>query len=227
MMRQVSKMIGIKRNIEYYLDAFKKLDEGRSSWNWAAFFFQGMWMFYRKMYLYGIFSLLIDCSVFFLITSSHSVSAVFGLSTVFNFAYKCLYGYFGNRIYYSVVKERIADGYHFMDQYKSTSKSLAILFVFLPSVYFYYLADILANEEYFRTKSRGDNSVNEENILKYLAQDKQNHVQGKIAIVASVVLYFASSSFMVDFFEHKFSGCIHTINDRLPIKLNDHISILD
>lgn len=220
-------MVIVSRNIAYYLDAFKKLDEGRDSWNWAAFFFQGMWMFYRKMYLYGLFSLLIDCAVFLAITSSHSISAVFGLSFVFRFAYKCLYGYFGNRIYYSVVKERIAGGYHLMDQYKSTSKSLAILFIFLPSIYFYYLADVLANEEFFRNKSRGDNSVNEENILKYLAQDKQNHVQGKIAIIASVVLYFISSSVIVDFLGHKFHGYIPTINDQLPIGVKDHISILD
>ena len=223
-------MVIVSRNSKYYLDAFEKLDEGRASWNWAAFFFQGMWMFYRKMYLYGLFSLALDFATFFIITSSSSIGTAFGLSFVCNIAYKCLYGYFGNRIYYSVVKERIAGGYHLMDQYKSTSKSLAILFIFLPAVYFYYLADVLANEKYFRTKSRGDNSVNEDNILKYLTQDKQNHIEGKIAIAVSVILYFVSSSFMVDLFGQKFrkyNSYIRTINERGAIGLDEHISILD
>lgn len=220
-------MIGISRNIEYYLNAFKKLDEDRDSWNWAAFFFQGMWMFYRKMYLYGFLSLMIDFTVFFSIMSSRTVVSTFGLSFVCNLAYKCLYGYFGNRLYYSVVKERIAGGYHLMDQYKSTSKSLAILFIFVPSIYFYYLADVLANEQYFRSKSRKDTSVNEENILRYLAQDKQNHIQGKIAIAASVILYFMSSNYMVRFFEYKFKNQIAAVNERLSGEFNDHISILD
>lgn len=217
-------MVIVSRNSKYYLDAFRKLDEGRASWNWAAFFFQGMWMFYRKMYLYGLLSLALDFATFFVITSSSSISAVFGLSFVCNIAYKCLYGYFGNIIYYSVVKERIADGYHLMNQYKSTSKSLAILFIFLPSVYFYYLADVLANEKYFRTKFHRDNSVNEENILKYLAQDKQNHTEGKIAIAVSVVLYFMSSSVIVSFFESK---CRSYIQSQFQMNVSDHISILD
>lgn len=216
-------MVIVSRNSKYYLDAFKKLDEGRISWNWAAFFLQGMWMFYRKMYLYGLFSLILDFATFFVIMSSPSIRTAFGLSFICNIAYKCLYGYFGNRIYYSVVKERIADGYHLMDEYKSTSKSLAILFIFLPSVYLYYLADVLANEKYFRSVSRGDNSVNEKNILKYLAQDRQNHIQGKIAIAVSIVLYFISSSFMVGLFESK----LRYIKNQSPITVGDHISILD
>ena len=213
-----------RRNSKYYLDSFKKLDKGQTSWNWAAFFFQGMWMFYRKMYLYGLFSLAFDFVTFFIVVSSPSIGTTLGLGFICNIAYKCLYGYFGNRIYYSVVKERIADGYHLMDQYKSTSKSLAILFIFLPAIYFYYFADILANEKYFRSTPRGDNSVNEVNILKYLEQDKQNHVQGKIAIVISIVLYFMSSSFMVSFFESK---CRSYTHNRLSTKTSDHISILD
>lgn len=217
-------MVIVSRNSKYYLDAFKKLDEGHVSWNWAAFFFQGMWMFYRKMYLYGFLSLALDFAVFVMILSSPSIGTAFGLSFVFNIAYKCLYGYFGNIIYYSIVKERIDDGYHLMDQYKSTSKSLAILFIFLPAVYFYYLADVLANEKYFRTKSRGDNSVNEENILKYLAQDEQNHIEGKIAIAVSIVLYFMSSSVIVGFFESKCLGYIH---NQFQMNVSDHISILD
>ena len=66
--------------------------------------------------------------------------------------------------------------------------------------------------------------MNEENILKYLMQDGQNHIQGKIAIAVSVVLYFMSSSVIVSFFESKYRSYIH---NQFPITVNDHISILD
>ena len=114
-----------------------------------------------------------------------------------------------------------------MDQYKSTSKSLTILSIFVPSIYFYYLADVLANEKYFSSRPRRDTSVNKENILRYLAQDKQNHVQGKIAIIVSVILYFMSSHYMVSFFEYKFKNRISAVNKQFSMELNEHISVLD
>ncbi len=221
------EMFVISRNSAYYLNVFKKLDEGHDCWNWAAFCFQGMWMFYRKMYLYGLFSVVIDFTVFFSVMSTLSLSSAVGLSFVFRLAYKCLYGYFGNRIYYSVVKERIADGYHLMNQYKSTSKSLAILFLFLPSIYFYYLADILANDAFFKNRSRKNIIVNEENIVKYLSQDKTNHIPGKIAIIASVILYLMSYSFVFNIYEQRFKVHTHKIDTKITSSSNDHIEFLE
>jgi Protein of unknown function (DUF2628) len=47
------KAIG-KRNQEYYLYRFEEFDKAgpglRTNWNWAAFFFGGIWALYRKMY---------------------------------------------------------------------------------------------------------------------------------------------------------------------------------
>ena len=225
-------MVVISRNVAYYLNAFKKLDEDRDSWNWAAFCFQGMWMFYRKMYLYGLCSLIIDFAIFLSVTSSSSISSVFGFNFLCNIIYKGLFGYFGNRLYYSVVKDRIFAGYHLMDQYKSTSKSLAILFFFIPAIYFYYFADVLANDAFFKNKSRENTSINEQNIVKYLSQDKTNHIQGKFAIVLSTICYFLSSPFMVSIFESRFKGYIfntldiNTIENQISIiGNNDHIKI--
>lgn len=51
----------VKSNTRYYLSIFKKdkLGEWFPSWNWAGFFasFMGLefaWLFYRRMYFYGI-----------------------------------------------------------------------------------------------------------------------------------------------------------------------------
>jgi len=49
-------------NLPYYaprFDQFKLLGGNFSvSWNWAAFVFPQMWLFFRKMYLFGVISLL-------------------------------------------------------------------------------------------------------------------------------------------------------------------------
>lgn len=44
----------------YYLNAIKRLEKsGEHTWNWAAFFFGGAWMAYRKMYLYAFLYVLV------------------------------------------------------------------------------------------------------------------------------------------------------------------------
>ena len=41
----------IDETTKYYLNAFEKLEqEGKHTWNWAAFFFNVAWLGYRKMY---------------------------------------------------------------------------------------------------------------------------------------------------------------------------------
>jgi len=49
-------------NLPYYaprFDQFKLLGGNFSvSWNWAAFFFPQLWLFFRKMYLFGVIALL-------------------------------------------------------------------------------------------------------------------------------------------------------------------------
>lgn len=42
----------IRKNIDSYLEKFRKMNANKTSvsWNWCAFLFQGAWMLYRKLY---------------------------------------------------------------------------------------------------------------------------------------------------------------------------------
>lgn len=53
----VVTMIGPKQ--EYYIPKFQQMksQNGKTSWNWAAFFFAPYWFMYRKMYGYGFAAL--------------------------------------------------------------------------------------------------------------------------------------------------------------------------
>ncbi|WP_250673890.1 DUF2628 domain-containing protein [Paraclostridium ghonii] len=46
----------IQKNTEYYIPKFKEMQEFEksTSWNWASFFLTSNWLFYRKMYGYGV-----------------------------------------------------------------------------------------------------------------------------------------------------------------------------
>jgi len=64
----------VKRNTKFYLSIFKnnKIGEWFPSWNWACFFtsFIGLefaWLFYRRMYFYGILIGLVGVTAFELI----------------------------------------------------------------------------------------------------------------------------------------------------------------
>lgn len=104
----------------YYVEAFKSKE---GSWNWAAFFFQSFWMIYRKIYFKGILFLFLDMFLFYVAYSND-----WGFfSSLCLLAYKVFYGKFGNSLYAETVIERIYEGYHLMDEYKSTSLSLGCL----------------------------------------------------------------------------------------------------
>ncbi|GHT91703.1 hypothetical protein FACS1894122_04510 [Alphaproteobacteria bacterium] len=69
---------------EYYLAAFKKLeDSGKNTWNWAAFFGGELWLLYRKMF--GICAILL----FFEMISIPAFVLIFFL---------CAFAYFGESI---------------------------------------------------------------------------------------------------------------------------------
>ncbi|WP_457622140.1 DUF2628 domain-containing protein [Persephonella sp.] len=95
----------IGKNSEYYIDKFKKFEEGKSiSWNWSAFLFGVLWMFYRKMYVYGLIAL----AVIFII---NVFIAALGINQVISTGISLWlwigFGMFGNYIYYIFVKNKI------------------------------------------------------------------------------------------------------------------------
>lgn len=56
----------------YYLKKFKKIDNKKLTFNWAAFFFAPYWFFYRKLYKAGIAALLIFISLSMLTVGIYS-----------------------------------------------------------------------------------------------------------------------------------------------------------
>jgi hypothetical protein len=44
----------IQQNSDYFAEKFKNFEEGKTvSWNWWAFFLPGIYLLYRKVYLWG------------------------------------------------------------------------------------------------------------------------------------------------------------------------------
>ena len=90
----------------YYLKKWKNMEESGEiiDWNWGAFFFQTMWMGYRKMYLYAavLIGLLVYIDVV-LIASLHPLTQL-GVDIFIGI----LLGIFGNKLYYKHAKKKIS-----------------------------------------------------------------------------------------------------------------------
>ena len=56
--------IFVRQESHRYVSKFKRITEGKLSWNWAAFFFTPYWFFYRKLYKIGavIFAIFLSSS---------------------------------------------------------------------------------------------------------------------------------------------------------------------
>lgn len=59
---EYKSFIGIRQ--EYYIPYFERCaalgGNFSASWNWSAFFFPYAWLFYRKMYLFGVIALAVS-----------------------------------------------------------------------------------------------------------------------------------------------------------------------
>lgn len=167
----------------YYLHAFNKIENGGFHWNWSAFFFPGLWMLYRKMYLESI-----------LVTVLSSILHVFELGTglicSLQLILHVLMGCFANTLYHRVVKDRIQDGYHMMEQFKPTSVSILLFGWLFIGIIFYWAADSVMNNRFLATSPVLDTSFSERNIKLYLSERRENHCLGKIAIGVSCALTF-------------------------------------
>lgn len=155
----------INKNVGYYVKAFKRLDEtGKNTWNWAAFLFGPAWMLYRKMYLYGTIFYMIFGTIQNVVVSTGSVFLAF----FFVLGIRILYGYFGNSLYYRIVKERIRQGYHLLDRYSPTSIPAAIPIFGLLACF----ADWISCDSQLRTKF--EEKIDEKTIRAYLNSAREN-----------------------------------------------------
>jgi len=83
-------------NSSYYIHQFSKFiilgtEKFTPTWNWSAFGFTFVWMFYRKMYIQGVITFVVFC--------------VPGI----NFIMHIVAGVVGNYLYYMHAKERILE----------------------------------------------------------------------------------------------------------------------
>ena len=159
-------------NEQYYIDAFERLDAvGKNTWNWAAFFLGPCWMAYRKMYAYSFLALMFDFFVPYL---------------GFSFIVNILLGIFGNALYYRVVKNRIVNGYHLIENFQPVSIMSGLFagaFVFIP-----FLADEFLRRKHFQKNMSKDGDqavsnfeISSENIGAYLYEFRKKHIASWIA----------------------------------------------
>ncbi len=184
----------------YYADVFELLDKsGKHTWNWAAFFFGPCWMAYRKMYLYSLLGLLLaypaigifatfisglSCLLFPVCFATGAFAFGTGMWMLFcmPLIVHCLYGYFGNALYYRIVRQRIFEGYHLIDQYKPTSITAGLscgVFGFIICI-----SDIIIRNIHFSKKEQQENSdrkisnqheISQQNIIAYLNENRHKH----------------------------------------------------
>lgn len=97
---EIVAFIGRKSN-SYYLDKWAnlKLSNKYVSWNWWAFFLSSYWLLYRKMYLWGFITIVIN------FVSIGGV--VIGETIIPPLVLSIILALFGNSIYYNHAKEKI------------------------------------------------------------------------------------------------------------------------
>lgn len=113
---ETSWALFVQTQVENYLPAFRKFADNKNNsdpvakmaWSWPGFFFNVLWLAYRKMYLasaiYGaLFALLF--SVEFLLIVKHSAVARF--IPVGNLILAVFVGLFGKFIYYNFVNDKL------------------------------------------------------------------------------------------------------------------------
>lgn len=99
---------------QYYLRYFDKLGDRERfiMWNWAAFFADGAWMFYRRMFGYASVLILVNLiSLYFIIDAvvqSNYWAMVWPISV--HLGIKFWLGLFGNIIYTAHVRRMYAKG---------------------------------------------------------------------------------------------------------------------
>ncbi|MBQ3565497.1 MAG: DUF2628 domain-containing protein [Alphaproteobacteria bacterium] len=117
---------------DYYVEAFHKLEkENENSWNFGAAIGGTAWLIYRKMYAYAFLFTLLDIFTIFMMNMVAGEN--FG-HVYFLIAFPIrvfVFGHYGNRVYYEIVKEKISKGYHLLEKYHLFSNSLVIVAVLL------------------------------------------------------------------------------------------------
>ncbi|MBD8048147.1 MAG: DUF2628 domain-containing protein [Clostridium argentinense] len=142
---EIATFIG-KKNNSYYLDKWVnlKFTNKYASWNWCAFFMSSYWLLYRKMYLWGFVTIVVNFVSIGGIVIGETIIPPLVLST--------LLGIFGNSIYYNHAKEKI---YKVKEKNLSEEEKLKLikkrgginlaipLLIFILTLLFFYASIVL------------------------------------------------------------------------------------
>lgn len=123
----------VGKRFKKYLKKFKKVSEGKITFNWACFFFRPFWFAYRKMMLKGLcietlFGLVMNILAYPLISKccnmalnaqnytradgielAKKLTLFSGITTLIGLAYALLFGFLANKIYFKTVKRRMSE----------------------------------------------------------------------------------------------------------------------
>ncbi len=186
----------------YYLQAFHKIEtQDKNTWNWAAFFLGQTWMLFRKMYLYSFLIMTADTVLYMYLRSitnfstdetQRPLSAIFVMFLYIALT-RIIFGAYGNRIYYRLVKSRIRSGYHLLKEYRPTTISAALLSFFFPLFIFviggiYKMADYINFTSSISSNSSKSFEVNEESISAYLTPSYHDGTANNIAKCIAILL---------------------------------------
>jgi len=102
-------LIGKKR-LDYYLKRFESFDDRGGgfipSWNWAAFFFTGLWALYRKMY--AVFFVVLGIPFILAIIGATLIGVGPALGNLIQVVLMIGFGIYGNALYYRHTIRKIA-----------------------------------------------------------------------------------------------------------------------
>ncbi len=188
-------LISLDENAQYYKKAFERLEkENKNTWNWVAFWLNVVWMIYRKMYLYA-FMYYIAIVLFgvvgnFFEVTKTTLGVLLGLIWI---VFSCCLGYLGNRLYYHVVKKRVSEGYHLLEQYCPTSLTAAVLTLMGGSIVLVpilWLADYMSAGR--RLRHAEEVIVDGNSVAMYLNSFKKIPLMVKLAnaiVIIAVVVF--------------------------------------
>ena len=100
--KELPMFIGEKKK-DVYLKKFSDLNDKIVGWNWCAFLLSGIWMLYRKMYLF-FFGLTAISVIITMLFGELMDNQVFNL--VISLALGACVGLFGDKLYYIHAKRK-------------------------------------------------------------------------------------------------------------------------
>lgn len=149
---------GKKNNQEkadVYEKKFRKLDEGRLSWNWCAFLVTPCWLLYRKLYKWffiymgigvvigGIFGAIGSSTTNSLVGQS-AISTIEIIEFIIGIILFVVVGLFGDKIYKAKLENLIHDGYTTdQDISKHGGTSVAAVLIYIGICVVLYVAIII------------------------------------------------------------------------------------